>query len=55
MALLALGMACVAFGAKDIEPGAKTASVQHDLVDPGISFSHDGRVVHFTRWIVQRE
>jgi POT family proton-dependent oligopeptide transporter len=27
MALLALGMACVAFGAKDIEPGAKTASV----------------------------
>ena len=27
MALLALGMACVAFGARDIEPGAKTASV----------------------------
>jgi len=27
MILLALGMACVAFGAKDIEPGAKTASV----------------------------
>ncbi|WP_281297466.1 peptide MFS transporter [Flavobacterium limnophilum] len=27
MMLLALGMACVAFGAKDIEPGAKTASV----------------------------
>ena len=27
MLLLALGMACVAFGAKDIEPGAKTASV----------------------------
>ena len=26
-ALLALGMACVAFGARDIEPGAKTASV----------------------------
>ena len=27
MFLLALGMACVAYGAKDIEPGAKTASV----------------------------
>lgn len=27
MTLLALGMACVAFGARDIEPGAKTASV----------------------------
>lgn len=27
MGLLALGMACVAFGASDIEPGAKTASV----------------------------
>ncbi|HEY8388272.1 MAG TPA: MFS transporter, partial [Parasegetibacter sp.] len=27
LSLLALGMACVAYGAKDIEPGAKTASV----------------------------
>jgi hypothetical protein len=40
MGLLALGMACVAFGASGIEAEKKT--VKYDLVDSSVPVSYNG-------------
>lgn len=49
MFLLALGMACVAFGAMGIEPGAKTASVSMIWETILVYLFYHGRIVHIAR------